>query len=68
MIRHLCFALSMMLSVFAVVALGGAIDTFDKALFVLAADYFWYAILSFAVGGAATWLKFELRMNTRGTA
>lgn len=63
MIHKTLFGLALLLCVFSAVALHGAIGVFSKDLFILSAQYFMFAILSFAAGGGCAWLKFELFMS-----
>lgn len=63
MIHRTAFGLAMLLVTLSVVSLHGAMGTMNKDLFLLAAQYFFWAIVSFGIGGAAAWLKFELAMS-----
>lgn len=63
MIHRIAFGLALMLASFSVLSLHGAIGVMSKDLFLLAAQYFFWAIVSFGIGGAAAWLKFELAMS-----
>ena len=63
MIHRIAFGLATLLAFFSLVSLHGAVGAMSKDLFLLAAQYFFWAIVSFGIGGAAAWLKFELAMS-----